>query len=72
MDAQLVDASSPSPDPTPSAGPSTDELTGTFISSIGGNAGLGAVAGGLLLAGGGGAMWLKRRRAERTDGPPTA
>ncbi|MFF7632493.1 hypothetical protein ACFZB9_04990 [Kitasatospora sp. NPDC008050] len=65
LDAQLVDAPSPSfsPSPSPTPAPETAALSGAFISTLGGNAGIPAVAGGLVVAAGGGALWLKRRRA---------
>ncbi|MFE9425205.1 hypothetical protein ACFYNO_19780 [Kitasatospora sp. NPDC006697] len=62
-----MDTPSPSvqPAPTPAPAAAGAELTSTFVASIGGNAGLGAVGGGLLVASGGGALWLKRRYSAR-------
>jgi hypothetical protein len=66
VDAQLVDgAPSQTPDATAAPTPVNGQLASTFVSSLGGNAGLTAVGFGLLVAAGGGALWLKRRVAAR-------
>jgi hypothetical protein len=74
VDVQLFDgAASQTPEATPAPTPVTGQLASTFVTSIGGNAGLTAVGFGLLVAAGGGALWLKRRvAAKRSPEAPSA
>ncbi|MDH6116675.1 hypothetical protein [Kitasatospora sp. GAS204B] len=66
LDAQLVDVQPPAPSPVPTPIAVPNALSGAFISTLGSNAGIPAVAGGVAVAAGGGALWLlKRRRGEK-------
>ncbi|WP_424705752.1 hypothetical protein [Kitasatospora acidiphila] len=68
VDVQLVDGVTPqTPEATAAPTPVNGQLASTFVTSIGGNAGLTAVGFGLLVASGGGALWLKRRIATKRD-----
>ncbi|GAB2703350.1 hypothetical protein GCM10010442_21860 [Kitasatospora kifunensis] len=59
-------STSPSPSAAPAPAPAPAALSGAFISTLGSNAGIPAVAGGLVVTAGGGALWLKRRRTAKT------
>lgn len=63
--APAAEAAGATAGPEPSPEPAAAQMVPPVSGSVGGSAGLYAVAGGLVVVAGGAATWVRRRRADR-------